>query len=98
LEEDDPPPLDVAPEGDVAPTFGPTMRRSARTGRPAEQYQQYMEQQNMDFTVDLLESEEADEMYHDALHGDDYRIQDEMKDHVAFMPPPMRTECIATRP
>jgi hypothetical protein len=31
LEEDDLPPLDLAPEGDVASIFGPTLRRSTRT-------------------------------------------------------------------
>jgi hypothetical protein len=76
------PPLDVAPEGDVTPTFGPILRRSIRMMRPTEQYQQYLYQRKMDLAEELSESEEADKAYYDALHEDNYRIQDEMKDHV----------------
>jgi hypothetical protein len=39
----------------------------------------------MAFTAELSEVEEADKAYYDALHEDDYRIQDEMKDHVVVM-------------
>jgi hypothetical protein len=33
----------------------------------------------------VSEDKEVDESYYDALHEDDYRIQEEMKDPVAFM-------------
>jgi hypothetical protein len=36
-------------------------------------------------TAKLLEFEEADKAYYDALHEDDYRIQDEIKDPMDFM-------------
>jgi hypothetical protein len=36
----------------------------------------------MAFATGLSESKEADEAYYDALHEEDYRIQDEMKDHI----------------
>jgi hypothetical protein len=39
----------------------------------------------MDFAANADEEEDVDEAYYDALHKDDYRIQDEMKDPVAFM-------------
>jgi adenylosuccinate synthase len=39
----------------------------------------------MAFAANADEDEEVDEAYYDALHKDDYRIQGEMKDPVAFM-------------
>jgi hypothetical protein len=39
----------------------------------------------MAFTSELSEAEDVDESYYDVLHEDDYRIQDDMKDPVAFM-------------
>jgi hypothetical protein len=38
----------------------------------------------MEFPLELSEFEEANEVYYVALHEDDYHIQDEMKDPVAF--------------
>jgi hypothetical protein len=39
----------------------------------------------MAFTSELSEAEDVDEAYYDVLHEDDYRIQDNMRDPVAFM-------------
>jgi hypothetical protein len=39
----------------------------------------------MAFASELSEAEEVDESYYDALHEDDYHIQDYMRDPVAFM-------------
>jgi hypothetical protein len=85
LEEDDPSPVDLDTEAEVAITFVPTLRRLARTRRPTAQNQQYLEQRNMDFSSELSEVEDIDESYYDALHEDDYRIQDDMRDSVAFL-------------
>jgi hypothetical protein len=77
--------MEPAPEVKAAPTFGLTLRRPTQTRRPAAQYQQYLEHRNMAFTVEISEAEEVDEAYYDALHEDDYRIQDDMRDTIAFM-------------
>jgi hypothetical protein len=53
--------------------------------RPTAQYQQYLEQRNTAFTAELSEAEEADEAYYHALHEYQYRIQDDMRDPIAFM-------------
>jgi hypothetical protein len=39
----------------------------------------------MAFASELSEAEDVDESYYDALHEDDYRIQDDMSDPVAFV-------------
>jgi hypothetical protein len=39
----------------------------------------------MAFAAELSETEEVDESYYDALHEDEYRIQDGMRYPVAFM-------------
>jgi hypothetical protein len=39
----------------------------------------------MAFALELSEAEDVDEVYYDVLHGDDYRIQDDMRDPVVFM-------------
>jgi hypothetical protein len=39
----------------------------------------------MAFAAELSEVADVDEAYYDVLHEDDYRIQDDMKDHVVFM-------------
>jgi hypothetical protein len=39
----------------------------------------------MAFSSELSEAEDVNESYYDALHEDDYRIQDDMRDPVAFM-------------
>jgi hypothetical protein len=39
----------------------------------------------MTFASELSEAEDVDEAYYDILHEDDYRIQDDMRDPVAFM-------------
>jgi hypothetical protein len=44
-----------------------------------------MEQRNMAFAAELSEVADVDESYYDVLHEDDYRIQDDMKDPVAFI-------------
>jgi hypothetical protein len=84
LEEDDPLPIKLDPEPEATVTFELTLRRSAQTRRPTAQYQKYLEQRNMAFVAQLSESEEVDESYYDALHEDDYRIQDDMRNIVAF--------------
>jgi hypothetical protein len=40
----------------------------------------------MPLAAELSEAEEADKSYYDALHTYDYRIQDDMRDPVAFVP------------
>jgi hypothetical protein len=85
LEEDDPSPVELDTDPEAATTFVPTLGHSARTRRPTAQYQQYLEQRNMDFSSELSETEDIDESYCDALHEDDYRIQDDMRDPMAFM-------------
>jgi hypothetical protein len=85
LEEDDPSPVELDTEPEEATTFDPTLRRSSRTRRPTAQYQQYLEQRNMDFSSELSETEDVNESYYDALHEDDYRIQDDVRDPVVFM-------------
>jgi hypothetical protein len=72
LEEDDPSPVELDTEPEAATTFGPTLRRSARTRRPTVQYQQYLEQRNIAFSSEIFEAEDVDNSYHDALHEDDY--------------------------
>jgi hypothetical protein len=44
-----------------------------------------MEQRNMAFASELSKVADVDELYYDVLHEDDYRIQDDMKDPVAFI-------------
>jgi hypothetical protein len=39
----------------------------------------------MAFAAEISEVADVDEAYYDVLHEDDYRIQDDMKDPVAFM-------------
>jgi hypothetical protein len=39
----------------------------------------------MAFATELSEAEEADESYYDALHEDDYCIQDDMRDPTGFI-------------
>jgi hypothetical protein len=39
----------------------------------------------MDFSSEISEAEDIDESYYDALHEDDYRIQDDMRDPVSFV-------------
>jgi hypothetical protein len=78
IEEDNPSPVELDTEPESATTFSPSLRRSARTRRPTAQYQQYLEQRNMDFSSELSEVEYIDESYYDALHEDDYRIKDDM--------------------
>jgi hypothetical protein len=39
----------------------------------------------MAFAAEMSEAANVDEAYYDALHEDDYRIQDDMKDPVALM-------------
>jgi hypothetical protein len=39
----------------------------------------------MAFASELSGAEDVDESYYDVLHEDDYCIQDDMKDPVAFM-------------
>jgi hypothetical protein len=85
LEEDDTPPDEIDAEPKAAIPFGPTLRRSTRMRRPTAQYQQYLEQRNMAFTSERSEAEDVDESYYDVLHRDDYRIQDDMRDPVAFV-------------
>jgi hypothetical protein len=39
----------------------------------------------MAFAVELSEAEETDETYYDAIHEDEYFIQDDMRDPLVFM-------------
>jgi hypothetical protein len=39
----------------------------------------------MAFAAEMSEAADEDEAYYNVLHEDDYRIQDDMKDPVAFM-------------
>jgi hypothetical protein len=84
-EEDDPPPSEVATDEVSDNSSGPTIWRPARMRRPNEQDMKYLEQRNMAFAVNLLETEETDEAYYDTLCEEYYRIHDEMKYPVAFM-------------
>jgi hypothetical protein len=63
LEEDDPLSVELDTGPKAATMFGPTLRRSYRTMRPAAQYQQYLEQRNMAFSSELSEAEDVDESY-----------------------------------
>jgi hypothetical protein len=85
MEEDDTSPVEMDTGPEAATTLGPTLMHSARARRPTAQYQQYLEQRNMVFSSELSEEEDVDESYYDALHEDDYRIQEDMRDPVAFM-------------
>jgi hypothetical protein len=39
----------------------------------------------MAFSSELSEAEDVDETYYNALNGDDYRIQEDMRDPMAFV-------------
>jgi hypothetical protein len=84
-DEDDPPPTGAEEEEVLDTEFGPPLRRSTRMRRPTERYLEYLEQQNMAFAANADEDEEVEEAYYDALHEEDYRIQDEIKDPAAFI-------------
>jgi hypothetical protein len=85
FEEEELPLVETDTETEAEVSFGPTLRRSTRTRRPTARYQQYLEQRNLAFAAEMSEAADIDEAYYDALHEDDYRIQDDMKDPVAFM-------------
>jgi hypothetical protein len=59
LEEEDPPPSEVATAEVLETEFGPTLRRSAWTRRPTEQYMQYLEHRNMAFSASASEDKEG---------------------------------------
>jgi hypothetical protein len=85
FEEEEIPHVETDAEPETEVPVGPTLRRSTRTRRPTARYQQYPEQRNMAFAAELSEVADVDEAYYDVLHEDNYRIQDDMKDPVAFM-------------
>jgi hypothetical protein len=85
FEEEEIPLVETDTETEAEVSLGPTLRRSTQTRRPTARYQQYLEQRNLAFAAEMSEAADVDEAYYDALHEDDYRIQDDMKDPVAFM-------------
>jgi hypothetical protein len=85
FEEEEIPHVETDAEPEMEVPFGPTLRRSTRTRRLTARYKQYLEQRNMDFAAKLSKVANVDEAYYDVLHEDDYRIQEDMKDPLAFM-------------
>jgi hypothetical protein len=85
FEEEEIPHVETDAEPETEVPFGPTLRRSTRTRMTTARYQQYLEQRNLAFAAEMSEAADVEEAYYDVLHEDDYRIQDDMKDPVAFM-------------
>jgi hypothetical protein len=46
-----------------------------------------VQQEGLAFAAEIndIQEEEAEERYYDAMHEDEYRIQDDMTDHIAFL-------------
>jgi hypothetical protein len=62
-------------------------RRSSRDRRPTARMLESVQQEGLAFAAESvhIQGEEAEERYYDAMHEDEYRIQDEMTDPIAFL-------------
>jgi hypothetical protein len=62
-------------------------RRSSRDRRPAARMLESVQQEGLAFAAERndIQEEEAEERYYDAMHKDEYRIQDDMTDPIAFL-------------
>jgi hypothetical protein len=62
-------------------------RRSSRDRRPTARIMELVQQEGMDFAAERnnVQEEDAEETYYNAMHEDEYRIQDEMTDPIAFL-------------
>jgi hypothetical protein len=62
-------------------------RRSSRDRRPTARMLESVQQEGLAFAAERsdIRGEEAEERYYDAMHEDEYRIQDEMTDPIAFL-------------
>jgi hypothetical protein len=62
-------------------------RRSSRDRRPTARMLESVKQEGLAFAAESNDVQEgyAEEEYYDALHEDEYRVQDEMTDPIAFL-------------
>jgi hypothetical protein len=62
-------------------------RRSSRDRRPTARMLESVQQEGLAFAAERndIQEEEAEERYYDAMHEDEYRIQDDMMDPIAFL-------------
>jgi hypothetical protein len=69
------------------PPMGVGIRRSSRDRRPTARMLESVQQEGLAFAAERndIQEEEAEERYYDAMHEDEYRIQDDMKDPIAFL-------------
>jgi hypothetical protein len=61
-------------------------RRSSRDRRPTARMLESVQQEELAFAAKRsdIQGEEAEERYYDAMHEDEYRIQDEITDPISF--------------
>jgi hypothetical protein len=71
----------------VLPPMVVGTRRSSRDRIPTARMLDSVQQEGMAFATERIDmqGEEAEERYYDAMHEDEYRIQDEMTDPIAFL-------------
>jgi hypothetical protein len=62
-------------------------RQSSRDRRPTARMLESVQQEGLVFSAESndVPEEDAEERYYDAMHEDEYRIQDEMTDPVSFL-------------
>jgi hypothetical protein len=89
------PALEGEPIEEAVPEIPPLVvgsRRSSRDRRPTARMLEPVQQEGLAFAAESnnVQEEDAEEGYYDAMHEDEYRIQDEMTDPIAFL---AKTEC-----
>jgi hypothetical protein len=82
--------LEVDALEEAVPALPPMVvgtRRSSRDRRPTARMLESVQQEGLAFAAEIndIQGEEAEERYYDAMHEDEYRIQDEMTDPIAFL-------------
>jgi glutamine synthetase adenylyltransferase len=60
-------------------------RRSSLDHRPTARMLESVQQEGLAFAAESNNVQEAEERYYDVMHEDEYRIQDEMTDPIAFL-------------
>jgi hypothetical protein len=71
----------------VLPPMVVGTRRSSRYRRPTARMLESVQQEGLAFAAESIDiqGEEAEERYYDAMHEDEYRIQDKITDPIAFL-------------
>ena len=72
---------DINDNNEIRETTEPTLRRSNRTRVPTKEFLQSVSQQHLTFEPQTI----AFNSYYEAMHEEDYELQDQMTDPIAFL-------------